>query len=203
MKEQWFLTTKKADFAGIGAKFHIDPVIARIIRNRDIIEEAEIDAYLHGRLEDLADSMRLKGMAHAIDVFQNHRDEKIRIIGDYDIDGVCSTYILVRGLKELRCNVDSAIPHRVMDGYGLNDRLIEEAHADGVSLIITCDNGIAAYQQIVRAKELGMHVIVTDHHEVPFEEDETGKRYILPPADALIDPKQPGETYPFQIGRAS
>lgn len=196
MEEKWFLTTKKADFNGIGKRFGIDPVVARIIRNRDIVSEEDIRQFLEGDLSDIPDSKLFADMDKAIDVFQCHRDEKIRIIGDYDIDGVCSTYILVRGLRELRCQVDAAIPHRIQDGYGLNDRLIDEAHDDGVSMIITCDNGISAKAQIAHAKKLGMTVIVTDHHEVPYEEKEGIKSQLLPPADAVVDPKRDDCQYP-------
>ena len=197
-EEKWFLTTKKADFTALGNRFGIDPVIARIIRNRDLISEAEFASFLEGTLSDIPESTLLKDMDIAIDVFQRYRDEKVRIIGDYDIDGVCSSYILVRGLRELRCNVDAAIPHRIQDGYGLNERLIDEAHEDGVSLIITCDNGISAAAQIAHARELGMHVIVTDHHEVPFEIIEGKKKQILPKADAVIDPKRDDCSYPTE-----
>lgn len=197
----WFVAAKKADFDKIAKTFDISPVLARLIRNRDVCGEEEIRKYLHGGVEDLYDPWLLKGMDQAVAVIRKAIEEKrkIRVIGDYDIDGVCSTYILVRSFRSLGADVDMAIPHRIKDGYGLNDQLIERAAADQVKLIVTCDNGIAAADQIELAHRLGMQVVVTDHHEVPFTESGTGgeRVYHLPPAEAVVDPKQPGETYPF------
>lgn len=202
---KWFVAAKKADFDGIGKKFHISPVLARVIRNRDIIGDENIRKYLGGTLEELYDPQLLKGMGEAVRLLQEKIREKkpVRVIGDYDADGICSTYILKKGLETCGAKVDTAIPHRIKDGYGLNEHLVEEAYQDGTDTILTCDNGIAAAAQIAMAKERGMTVIVTDHHEVPYEEsaDEQGKpvkRYLLPPADVVIDPKQPGDAYPFQ-----
>lgn len=198
---KWMVSAKKADFNAIAQQFQIDPVIARIIRNRDIIEDDEIALFLHGTLENLHDPHLLHDMDEAVGFMLSKIEEKatIRIIGDYDIDGICATYILLRGLRACGAVVDTVIPHRMKDGYGLNDTLIEEAHADGIDTIITCDNGIAAAPQIAYAKELGMSVIVTDHHEVPYELTEDGSRSeILPPADAVIDPKQEACQYPFE-----
>lgn len=195
------VSAKKADFAKIAETFQIDPVIARIIRNRDIVGDEEIDLFLHGTLENLHEPRLLYDMEKAVAFMLSKTAEgaSIRIIGDYDIDGVCAAYILLHGLRFCGAKVDTVIPHRIRDGYGLNDHLIEEAHQDGVDTIITCDNGIAAAEQIVYAKELGMSVIVTDHHEVPYEMTEDGKRKeILPPADAVIDPKQKKCEYPFE-----
>lgn len=198
---KWMVSAKKADFNAIAQQFQIDPVIARIIRNRDIIEDDEITLFLHGTLENLHDPHLLHDMDEAVGFMLSKIKEKvrIRIIGDYDIDGVCATYILLRGLRVCGAIVDTVIPHRIRDGYGLNDTLIEEAHADGIDTIITCDNGIAAAPQIAYAKELGMSVIVTDHHEVPYELAEDGSRTeMIPPADAVIDPKQEACQYPYE-----
>lgn len=197
----WFVAAKRADFEKIAETFGISPVLARLIRNRDVCGDEEIRKYLYGGVEDLYAPELLKGIDRAVAVIKKAIEEgrKIRVIGDYDIDGVCATYILVRSLRSLGADVDMAIPHRIKDGYGLNDHLIEQAAADRVELIVTCDNGIAAADQIELAHRLGMQVVVTDHHEVPFtESDAEGERaYHLPPAEAVIDPKQPGETYPF------
>lgn len=197
----WFVAAKKADFNKIANTFGISPVLARLIRNRDVCEEEEIRKYLHGGVEDLYAPELLKDMDRAVAVVKKAVEErqKIRVIGDYDIDGVCATYILVKSFRSLGADVDMAIPHRIKDGYGLNDHLIERAAEEGIKLIVTCDNGIAASDQIELAHRLGMQVVVTDHHEVPFTEGGlNGEReYHLPPAEAVVDPKQPGETYPF------
>ena len=196
----WFIAAKKADFDRIAKEFDISPVLARLIRNRDVCGEEEIRRYLHGGVEDLYAPELLKGIDKAVAVIKKAiaGGKKIRVIGDYDIDGVCATCILVRSLRSLGGEVDMAIPHRIKDGYGLNDHLIEQAAEEGVQLIVTCDNGIAAASQIELAHRLGMQVVVTDHHEVPFAEEESGERaYCLPPAEAVVDPKQPEETYPF------
>lgn len=197
----WFVTAKRADFQKIAQEFGISPVLARVIRNRDVCGEEEIRRYLHGGMADLYDPWLLKGMDQAVVVIRKAIEgkKKIRVIGDYDIDGVCAACILVRSFRSLGGDVDMAIPHRIRDGYGLNDHLIEQALKDQIDLIVTCDNGIAAASQIELAKSLGMQVVVTDHHEVPFTADASGgeRVYHLPPADAVIDPKQPGDTYPF------
>ena len=198
---KWFVAAKKADFYGIAEKFGISPVLARVIRNRDIIGEEAIEKYLHGTIKELYDPRLLKGMEQAVALLRTKiaANAPIRVIGDYDADGVCSTYILKKGLESCHAKVDTAIPHRMKDGYGLNEHLVEEAYRDGIDTILTCDNGIAAAEQIALAKSYGMTVIVTDHHEVPFEEAEDGtKTYLLPPADVVIDPKQPGDRYPFK-----
>ncbi len=197
---KWMVSAKKADFAKIAETFGIDPVIARIIRNRDIVGEKEIDLFLHGTLKDLHEPRLLYDMEKAVVfmLYEIEQEASLRIIGDYDIDGVCASYILLRGLRFCGAKADTVIPHRMKDGYGLNNHLIEEAHRDGIRTIITCDNGIAAAEQIAYAKELGMNVIVTDHHEVPYEEAEDGTRKeLLPPAAAVIDPKQERCGYPF------
>jgi len=199
-KLNWVVAAKKADFNAISSKFNIDPVLARIIRNRDVVTDDEIEAFLHGGMESLHNPHLFKDMDLAVDILRSKIDsgDKIRIIGDYDVDGICSTYILLRGLKALGADVDTMIPHRILDGYGLNDQLIEQAREDGIDTILTCDNGIAASKQIELAKEYGMTVVVTDHHEVPFIDSDAGREYILPLADAVVDPKRPDCEYPFK-----
>lgn len=198
---KWMVSAKKADFHAIAQKFQIDPVIARIIRNRDIVGEEQIERFLHGTLELLHNPAELKDAEAAADILCEKTEAglPIRIIGDYDIDGVCSTYILISCLEQCGAVVDAVIPHRIQDGYGLNDKLIEEAHEAGIDTILTCDNGIAAANQIAYAKRLGMTVVVTDHHEVPYEVDSDGSRTErLPEADAVVDPKQSGCQYPYK-----
>ena len=198
--EKWYVSAKKADFDKWAQKFHISPVVARILRNRDLVTEEEVDRFLHGKLDDCYTPWLLKDMDRAVDLILQAKEEgvSLRVIGDYDVDGICSSYILTRGLELLGAKVDTAIPHRIHDGYGLNDHLIQEAAEDGVGMIVTCDNGIAAEKQIALAAQLGIRVIVTDHHEVPFAIKEDGSREeLLPPALAVIDPKQEKCTYPF------
>lgn len=228
--EKWYVEVKKADFDKIADRFHISPVVARLLRNRDMIKDEEIDLFLNGTEEDLHSPFLMADMEKAVILMKEfiEKGKKIRIIGDYDIDGVCSAFILQKGLGYALENSrdanekgedykspdnshkntisgknggelpDVVIPHRIQDGYGLNDRLIERAGKDGVEVIITCDNGIAAANQIAYAKELGIHVIVTDHHEVPYEETEEGRKFMLPPADAVVDPKREDCGYPFK-----
>ena len=198
--EQWVLLRKGADFEAIGKKFHISPRLACLVRNREIIGEDAIDQYLNGTLVDLHDGMLMRDMDKAIDILREKLEEekKIRIIGDYDIDGINATYILLEGLESLGADVDSDIPNRITDGYGLNIDLIDRAYEAGVDTVITCDNGIAAADAIAYGKELGMTMIVTDHHEVPFDEVDGDRKYILPPADAVIDPKRVDCEYPFK-----
>lgn len=197
--EKWVVAAKRADFQGIANRFGIDQVIARLIRNRDVMGDENIERYLHGTREDLYDPRQLKDMEKITDILQSKiaGGSKIRIIGDYDIDGVMSTYILYKSLSGLHAVVDYVIPNRITDGYGINEHLIEQAKEEMIDTIITCDNGIAATKQIERAKELGMTVLVTDHHEVPFEENEEGRKEVLPPADAVVNPKQKECEYPF------
>ena len=215
-KELWMVQTKRADFSGLAMRLGVSPVAVRVMRNRGLTEEAEMRKYLYGTLDDLYDPRLMKGMEQAAELIARKLKEgkHVRIIGDYDIDGVCSTYILLKGFqraaKELsqRCSleagrysvekendtqIDYEIPDRIKNGYGINESIIRQASADGVDTLVTCDNGIAALREISIAKQLGMTVVVTDHHEVPV--DEYGQ--ILPPADAVVDPKQDGETYPF------
>ena len=201
--EKWYVAAKKADFDRWAAEYHISPVLARILRNRELTEDKEIRKFLYGTLEDCYSPWLLKDMDKAVEAVLAAvgRGTHIRVIGDYDVDGICSSYILTRGLRLLGASADTAIPHRIHDGYGLNEHLIREAKQDGVGLIVTCDNGIAAAAQIELAGSLGIDVVVTDHHEVPFrtEEAEGGRvrRELLPPGLAVVDPKQEQCNYPF------
>lgn len=198
--ERWVLLRKGADFEAISRNFGISRRLASLIRNREVIGEKEIDRYLNGTIADLYDGMRMKGMAQAVDILREKIEnrEKIRVIGDYDIDGINAAYILLEGIEFLGGDVDSDIPDRIKDGYGLNVELVERAHEEGIDTIVTCDNGIAAVDEIAYGKSLGMTVIVTDHHEVPYDEEEGERFYLLPPADAVVDPKQPGCEYLFK-----
>ena len=198
--QRWFITMKKADFNRIGEKYHISPIVARLIRNRDIIGDDAIDFYLNGTIADLYDGMLMKDMDCAVEILaEKIREEKrIRVIGDYDIDGVNATYILQEGLSGLGADVDTDIPDRIKDGYGLNRMLIDRAIDDGIDTIVTCDNGIAASEEIAYAKDNGLTVVVTDHHEVPYIEMDGEKEYILPKADAVVDPHRPDCGYPFK-----
>lgn len=196
--EKWVVAAKKADFNLIGRQFHIDPVIARLIRNRDVVGEEKIKEYLLGTIDTLPSPWLMKDMKKAVDILEKkiQQEAKIRIIGDYDIDGVTSTYILLKGLTRIGANVDTYIPDRVADGYGIHEHLIDRAESDKIDTIITCDNGIAASAEIQMAKEKGMTVIVTDHHEIPYREENGERRVILPPADAILNPKQYDCLYP-------
>ena len=198
--EKWFVTMKKADFNGIAEKYQISPIIARLMRNRDVIGDEAIDFYLNGTVEDLYDGLLMKDMDRAVDILREKIEEgkKIRVIGDYDIDGVNATYILQQGLAGLGADVDTDIPDRIKDGYGLNQMLIDRALEDDVDTIITCDNGIAAMNEIAYGKENGMTIVVTDHHEVPYLEENGEKKYLLPPADAVVDPHRADCGYPFK-----
>lgn len=191
------LQTKRADFTALAERFGITPVTARIIRNRGIVGEEEIERYLHGTVRDLYSPHLMKGMDRAVALLKERidRGERIRIVGDYDIDGICSTYLFYQGLKRCGGIVDYQIPERIRDGYGINEAIIYKAAEDGIGTIVTCDNGIAAAEQIRLAKELNMTVIITDHHEIPVEEE--GGQELLPPADAIVNPKQQGCRYPF------
>ncbi len=197
--EKWFVAAKKADFEAWSRKYHISTVLARILRNRDLTEDGEIEKFLHGTLKDCYSPWLLKDMDRAVEHILAAITENttIRVIGDYDVDGICASFILTKGLQILGAKADTAIPHRIHDGYGLNEALIEEAEADGVGMIVTCDNGIAAAPQIALANSLGMKVIVTDHHEVPYVTEGDVRREILPEALAVVDPKQEACTYPF------
>ena len=198
--EKWFVAMKKADFNEIAEKYQISPIIARLMRNRDVIGDEAIDFYLNGTVEDLYDGLLMKDMDRAVDILKEKIEEgkKIRVIGDYDIDGVNATYILQQGLAGLGADVDTDIPDRIKDGYGLNQMLIDRALEDDVDTIITCDNGIAAMSEIAYGKENGMTIVVTDHHEVPYLEENGEKKYLLPPADAVVDPHRADCEYPFK-----
>lgn len=200
--------TKRADFNGLAKELGVSPVSVRIMRNRGMETKEAMERYLYGTLDGLYDGGRMKNMGEAVALLiKKLREEKrIRVIGDYDIDGVCASYLLLTGLRRAgrelgktagpagSSRIDYEIPDRVRDGYGINEAIIRQAAADGVDTLVTCDNGIAAAKEISLAKELGMTVVVTDHHEVPVEEE----RQVLPPADVVVDPKQEGETYPFR-----
>lgn len=188
--EKWVVTAKRADFYEIGRKFQIDPVIARLIRNRDIVGDDDIALYLHGDMSDMADPLLMKDMRRATEILKQKIVDGalIRVVGDYDIDGIMSTYILKQGIKALGGQVSSAIPHRIRDGYGVSKRIIQEACDDGIDTIVTCDNGISAWEPLSLAHELGMTTIVTDHHEVAS----------VPEADAVVNPKQEDCPYPYK-----
>lgn len=198
--EKWFVMRKGAPFQEIAEKYHIHPILARLIRNREVVGDEAISQYLYGTIADLYDGMLMKDMNRAVDILieKIRENKKIRVIGDYDIDGINATYILLEGLKHLGADVDSDIPDRMKDGYGLNRMLIDRAFDAEVDTIITCDNGIAAKDEIAYGKRLGMTIIVTDHHEVPYEEEDEVKRYLLPIADAVVDPKRVDCEYPFK-----
>ena len=197
--EKWVISAKRADFKEIAASFGIDQVTARLIRNRDIVGEEHIRKYLYGDRTCLYDPFLMKDMDKVTEILQEKIQErkKIRVIGDYDIDGVMSTYILLTGLKGVGASVDHVIPDRMKDGYGLNENLIQQAREENIDTIITCDNGIAASSQIQRGKEMGMTILVTDHHDIPFQVIDGEKKELLPPANAVVNPKQEGCTYPF------
>ena len=198
--EKWFEIKKGADFQALSEKFGISPVTARLIRNREIIGEDAVKKYLRGTVDDLYDAHLLKGAEQMVDILAEKiaQGKAIRIIGDYDIDGVMSSYILYQALR--RCGGDASvrIPDRMRDGYGINEHLIDEAHGEGMDTILTCDNGIAAIDEIAHAKELGMTVLVTDHHEIPYTLEAGERRYLKSEADAIVNPKQPGCPYPYK-----
>lgn len=193
--ERWMLQTKKADFQEMARIHHITPVTARIIRNRDIVGEEAVERYLRGTLKDLYSPHQLKDMDLAVEILKDkvEQGKRIRIVGDYDIDGVCSTYLLYRALSRVGACVDYEIPDRIKDGYGINESIIRAAAEDGIDTILTCDNGIAAVEQIRLAKELGLTVLITDHHDIMQEDGND----VLPPADAVVNPKQSQCSYPY------
>ena len=223
MNSKWMVYAKKADFKQIASEYGIDQVLARIIRNRDICGSKDIDMYLNGNLNDIHNPHSMKDADKFVDIITKKIEEHkpVRIIGDYDIDGVTSTYILMKGLARIGADVDTYNPDRVADGYGIHAHLIERAETDridtindgyginehlidnaineGIDTIVTCDNGIAAYNQVRYAKDNGITMIVTDHHDVPFEIKDDKKVYIVPPADAVINPKQADCDYPFML----
>lgn len=201
MNSKWMVYAKKADFKQIASEYGIDQVLARIIRNRDICGSKDIDMYLNGNLNDIHNPHSMKDADKFVDIITKKIEEHkpVRIIGDYDIDGICSIYILFCGLKAAGADVDYVVPHRINDGYGINEHLIDNAINEGIDTIVTCDNGIAAYNQVRYAKDNGITMIVTDHHDVPFEIKDDKKVYIIPPADAVINPKQADCDYPFKL----
>ena len=198
--EQWLEIRKSGRFEEIGKKYGIDPVVARIMRNRDVTEDGEIESYLNGTTASMGNPWLLKDAKEGAELLREKIQEKkkIRIIGDYDIDGVMSTYILLQAIRELGGVVDVEIPDRIKDGYGVNEQLVEQAVADGVDTILTCDNGIAAKKELEAAKGAGLTVIITDHHEIPYQEEEQERIYLIPKVDAVIDPKQEECTYPYK-----
>ena len=198
--EKWVIAAKRADFNQIGQQFHIDPVIARLIRNRDVIGEDKIREYLSGTVQELPSPWLMKDMEKAVDILEKKISQKakVRIIGDYDIDGVTSTYILMKGLARIGADVDTYIPDRVADGYGIHAHLIERAETDRIDTIVTCDNGIAAIEEIAYAKEAGMTVLVTDHHEIPFKDVDGERIYMRSEADAIVNPHQKTCTFPYK-----
>lgn len=201
MNSKWMVYAKKADFKQIASEYGIDQVLARIIRNRDICGSKDIDMYLNGNLNDIHNPHSMKDADKFVDIITKKIEEHkpVRIIGDYDIDGICSIYILFCGLKAAGADVDYVVPHRINDGYGINEHLIDNAINEGIDTIVTCDNGIAAYNQVRYAKDNGITMIVTDHHDVPFEIKDDKKVYIVPLADAVINPKQADCDYPFKL----
>lgn len=199
-QEKWVVLAKSADFQAIGQTYGVDPVIARVVRNREVVGKAALDAYFHPTEECLYEPALLKGAQEAARLLKKKiaEQKKIRIIGDYDMDGIFSTYILYHGLCGCGAVVDYVLPHRINDGYGLSEKLIREAYEDACDTILTCDNGIAASSEIALARELGMTVIVTDHHEVPLQWENGNAIPVLPPADVVVDPKQQGCEYPYK-----
>ena len=199
MREKWFVITKSGDYRQLGERYGVSPIVARIMRNRGIIEDNDATAFLNNSVEYMHDASLMKDCEKLVDILiqKISANKKIRVIGDYDIDGVCSTYILRKGLEFAGADVDHVIPHRVKDGYGLNDNLIRAAHEDGIDTIITCDNGISAINEIALAKELDMTVLVTDHHQVPYIEENGIKVEQLVQAEAIVDPHRSDDNYPY------
>lgn len=197
-EQNWVIRTKRADFDALSEQFHIDPVVARILVNRGV-EESQIEAFLHPDLSFLYDPFLMEDMNQAVRIIIHDIEEghSIRIVSDYDVDGVMSNYILYKGLKRIGADVDYVIPHRVKDGYGINQEIINKAVEDGIHTIVTCDNGIAANEALAKAKEKGLTVVISDHHQVPFIMDGENRKYVLPPADAILDPKKETCNYPF------
>lgn len=198
--KKWVVSAKRADFNAIASEFNISPMLARIIRNRDVIGNDAVSMYLNGTINDMHDPHKLKDIDKAAGLICDAiaSGKKIFIIGDYDIDGVCSSYILLKGLKSIGGMATVRLPDRIKDGYGMNSDMVDEAYKWGADMILTCDNGIAAYSETEYAKSKGLTVIVTDHHEIPYEDEGTKKRYLIPPADAVVDPKQEDCRYPFK-----
>lgn len=199
--ERWVLKNKKADFKALISKFNISEVLARLLTNRDLVEEEDINLYLEPDLKYLHNPLLMKDLEKACDILYEKikQGKKIRIVGDYDVDGVTSTYILYHALTTLHAQVDYEIPDRMKDGYGINLNIIEDAAADNIDTIITCDNGISAIDQVKRGKELGMTIIITDHHDIPYVMEGEDKAYHLPEGDAVVNMKRQDCNYPFQF----
>lgn len=197
-EQNWVIRTKRADFDALSTQFHIDPVVARILVNRDV-QPSQMDTFLHPDLDKLHSPLLMEDMAQAVRIICHDVEEghPIRIVSDYDVDGIMSNYILYTGFKRIGAEVDFVIPHRVKDGYGINEEMIEKAVEDGIHTIVTCDNGIAANAALTKAKASGLTVVVTDHHQVPFIMEGEKRSYILPPADAILNPKKASCGYPF------
>lgn len=198
--EKWMVFAKKADFNRLGQKYDVDPVVIRVMRNRDVITDKEFETYVNATVDKMYSPWLLYDMENAVNIIKNSiiDKKKIRVIGDYDIDGVCSGHILTAGLEEAGGDVDFTVPDRIIDGYGINERIIKKAYDDGINVLVTCDNGIAAIEQIEYAKSLGMTVVVTDHHDVQYEEEDGVRKYLIPNADAVVNPKHPKSEYPFK-----
>jgi single-stranded-DNA-specific exonuclease len=198
--EKWVLKNKKADFGKIVKEHKVSEVLARLLVNRDVFEDDDINRFLNSNLDDLHAPIEMKDMnkAKLIVCDKIRNNEKVRIVGDYDVDGVASTYILYTALLKCGANVDYEIPDRIKDGYGININIIEEAYKDGINTIITCDNGIAAIDQVKRANELGITIVITDHHDIPYVLNEGEKEYLVPEASAVVNPKQEECKYPFE-----
>lgn len=197
--QNWVIRAKKADFDKLSQQFHIDPVVARVLINRDL-EEEQFDSFLHPEVSRMYNPFLMEDMNQAVRIICHDVEEghKIRIVSDYDADGVMSNYILYKGLRRIGADVDYVIPHRMKEGYGISEDIIMNAHNDGIHTILTCDNGISANTALSKAKELGMTVVITDHHDIPFILDGDKKRYIFPPADAILNPKKESCNYPFK-----
>ena len=200
MNEQWIEIRKSGDYVKMGEELGISPVCARIMRNRGLTDVSLMRSFIEESSDNGHDAFLLYSMNVLVKVMLEKIRErkKIRIIGDYDVDGICATFILYKGLSYLGADCDYTIPHRIEDGYGINIKLIDEAKEAGVDTIITCDNGIAAKVQTDHANELGLSMVITDHHEVPFEEVDGVRRSVLPNADAIVDPKLDADNYPFK-----
>ena len=198
--EKWFLANKKADFAAIGKKFGVSPVIAKIIRNRDIVDENDIHKFLYGAMDDLYDPMLMKDMDMLAAELKKsiNSGKRIRVVQDYDVDGCMSGYILVTAIRLCGGNADYDVPDRTSEGYGINERIVKSAVNDGIGTLITCDNGIAAGDITSLAKSMGLCVLVTDHHEVQYVNADGKQKYLIPEADAVVDPKRPDCEYPFK-----
>ncbi len=201
MRERWVEAPRVEGNREMAGRLRVSPLTVRMIRNRAGLSEEAVRDYLYGGIESLADPFLMKGMREAVDLLREKRDAgaSVRIIGDYDIDGVNASFILLTGLRRIGAQVDTVIPDRMRDGYGVNENLVRQAVEDGIDTIVTCDNGIAAAGEIGLAKELGMTVVVTDHHEVPFREENGERVFVLPPADVIVNPKQADCGYPFKM----